>query len=77
MVIFLLAVVGGDLDHLEDKEDYHDDDEEVEVEAGVRDKHLFVVVFQELPFHPLIFVLLRDPILFKMHLDLLEEPLCQ
>ena len=64
MVMCLLAVVGGDLDHLEDKEDYHDDDEEVEVEAGVRDKHLFVIVFQKFPFHPLILVLLRDPKLF-------------
>ena len=77
MVVFLLAIIGRDLDHLENKEDYHDDYEEVEVEAGVRDKHLLVVVFQEFLFHPLILVLLRDLELFKMHLDLLEQSFCQ
>ena len=70
--MILLALVGWDLYYLEDKEDYYDDHEEVEVEAGVRDKHLLVVMFEELLFHPVILVLLRDRILLNMHFDLLK-----
>ncbi len=76
MVMSLLAVIGRDFHYLENKEDYHDDDEEVEVEAGVRDQYLLVIVFQEFLLHPLVLVLLRDPILFKMHLDFFEQALC-
>ena len=77
MVMILLALVRRDLYYLEDKEDYHDDDEEVEVEAGVRDKHLLMVMFEELLFHPDILVLLRYRILLNMNFDLLEQAVCK
>lgn len=77
MVMILLALVGRHLYYLENKEDYHDDNDEVEVEAGVRGKHLLVVVFQKLLFHPVIPVLLRYRALLKIHFDLLEQALCK
>ena len=66
----LLALLDRDLDYLDNEEDYHDDDEREEVEAGIWDKYLLVIVIKEFLLHPFVLVLLRDPILLKMHLDL-------